>query len=123
MEIKDIANRLVELCKVGDWDTAQKELYHEDCVSIEPEGMPDNVVKGMAAIKKKGEIFASMIEETHGGVVSEPLVADDYFSVMMGYDVTFKDRGRVKDTEICVFKVNDGKIVSEQFFYVVPPMG
>ncbi len=123
MEIKDIANRLVELCKTGSWDEAQKELYHEDCVSIEPEGMPDNVIKGMAAIRKKGEMFASMVEETHGGDVSDPVIADDYFSIMMSFDVTFKDRGRVQESEICVFKVDSGKIVSEQFFYVVPPMG
>lgn len=122
MNTQEIANRLVELCKIGDWDKAQEELYHEDCVSIEPEGMPSNVVQGMAAIKKKGEMFAEMVEETHGGDVSEAIVADDYFSVMMGYDVTFKDRGRVKESEICVYKVADGKIVSEQFFYVVPPM-
>ncbi len=122
MNTQEIANRLVELCKTGAWDQAQNELFHEDCVSIEPEGMPDNVVKGLPAIVKKGEMWASMVEETHGGEVSDPLVAGDFFSIRMSFDVTFKDRGRVQDAEICVYETKDGKIVKEQFFYALPPM-
>ncbi len=36
MTTQEIANRLVELCQKGDFETAQKELFAEDAVSIEP---------------------------------------------------------------------------------------
>jgi len=35
----------------------------------------------------------------------------------MGFDVTFKEKGRTQMEEVCVFEVKDEKIVSEQFFY------
>jgi len=35
----------------------------------------------------------------------------------MGMDVTMKGMGRVKMEEVCVYKVKDGKVVSEQFFF------
>jgi hypothetical protein len=34
-------------------------------------------------------------------------------------DITFKGMGRVPMEEIALYKVADGKIVSEQFFYEV----
>ena len=38
MTTVEIANRLAELCKSGDFEGAQKELYADDAVSIEPHG-------------------------------------------------------------------------------------
>jgi hypothetical protein len=35
----------------------------------------------------------------------------------MGMEVTMKGAGRVDMHEICVYKVENGKIVKEQFFY------
>ena len=34
MTTKEIANRLAELCRNGDFETAQKELFSEDAVSF-----------------------------------------------------------------------------------------
>jgi hypothetical protein len=36
MNTKQIAERLVALCRKGEWETAQKELFADDAVSIEP---------------------------------------------------------------------------------------
>jgi len=58
-----------------------------------------------------------MVEEVHGGWVSEPIVAGNYISVAMGMDVTMKGQGRMNMDEIAVYEVKDGKIVKEQFFY------
>ncbi|HEY6899064.1 MAG TPA: SnoaL-like domain-containing protein, partial [Puia sp.] len=41
MTTQEIANRLVELCQKGDFETAQKELFADDCVSIEPYSSPE----------------------------------------------------------------------------------
>ena len=117
MSTQEIANRLVELCRKGDYETCYQELYSPDAVSIEPNdnfGPPRT--EGMDAIRKKGEAFNAMIEEMHGGSVGDPIVAGNYFSCTMMVDWTMKGMGRQKMEEICVYKVEDGKIVSEQFF-------
>ena len=74
-------------------------------------------VEGKEAIRKKGEMFNEMIEEMHGGYSREPQVAGNFFSVVMGMDVTMKGAGRMKMDEIAVYEVKDGKIVKEQFFF------
>lgn len=116
--IQQIANRLVELCRAGDYNTAYDELFHPEVKATEPETAPGpKVTVGIEALKKKGEFFNEMIEEMHGGFVSDPLVADNHFTVTMGFDATMKGRGRVKESEVVVYKVENGKIVSEQYFF------
>jgi hypothetical protein len=122
MDIKSIANRLVELCRAGKFEQAQEELYASDVVSIEPEGLPPGALgnaRGLPAIIEKGRQFRAAIEAVHGSSVSEPVVARNWFSVALMLDLTFKGRGRTKFEEICVFHVRDGKVVQEQFFYDV----
>jgi ketosteroid isomerase-like protein len=118
MTTQDIANRFNELAQTGQWDKVQEELYADDAVSIEPENSPGlKTVKGLEAIREKGQQFGQMVEEMHGGYSHEPQVAGSHFSVAMGMDVTMKGMGRVKMDEIAVYQVKDGKIVKEQFFY------
>ena len=38
MTTQDVANRLVDLCRQGEFNTALDELYAKDAVSIEMEG-------------------------------------------------------------------------------------
>jgi hypothetical protein len=118
MSTTEIANRLVELCRKGEFENAQKELFAEDAVSIEPHGTPDfqQETKGLDAIIEKGKKWSGMVEEYHGMNVSEPLAGENSFAVTMFMDVTMKQRGRMAMTELCVYNVKDGKIVSEQFF-------
>ena len=120
MNIEAIARRLVELCREGRYEEAQHELYAEDAVSIEPEGLPPGAlgnVKGLPAILEKGRQFSASVEAVHGGSVSEPVIAGNWFSVAMAMDVTMKGRGRMNMSEICVYHVRDGKIALEQFFF------
>lgn len=122
MNTKQVAERLVELCRQGQYERAQDELYAEDAVSIEMAGLPAEALgdaSGLEAIRAKGRRWADNIVEIHGGSVSDPVVAGDWFSVAMGIDATYKDRGRMPMEEICVYRVRDGKIVHEQFFYPV----
>jgi len=42
-------------------------------------------------------------------------VAGSSFACTMHMDVTMKGQGRMDMTELCVYQVKDGKIVSEQF--------
>jgi len=54
MTTGQIASRLAELCRQGQFEAAQKELYAENAVSIEPEAMPDfpKETKGLRAQKR-----------------------------------------------------------------------
>lgn len=118
MTTPDIAKRLVELCRKGDFETAQQELYAEDAVSIEPYATPafEKETKGKAAIQEKGEKWASMLEEMKSIEVSEPLIAGNIFACTIQMSVTMKQGGDMNMTELCVYKVKDGKIISEEFF-------
>ncbi|WEK36244.1 MAG: nuclear transport factor 2 family protein [Candidatus Pseudobacter hemicellulosilyticus] len=118
MTIHDIASRLAAYCRQGDYETAQKELFADNAVSIEPVAHPpfDKETHGLQAIMEKGRVFEDMIVEKHSFRVSEPLLAESSFAFLHGMDLTMKDRGRVDMEELCVYTVKDGKIISEQFF-------
>lgn len=117
MTTVDVANRLVELCRKGDFEAAQKELFADDAVSIEAHATPDfeKETKGLDAILEKGKKWGEMVEEAHGCEVSEPLLSPSSFAVTMKMDVTMKGGHRMDMTELCIYHVKDGKIVSEQF--------
>lgn len=118
MTIQEVASRMNELFKENKWQQVQDELYADDVVSIEPEGAPGlQTVQGKEALKEKAKQFQEMIEEMHGGWCSDILVGGEYLTCAMGMDVTMKGMGRVKMEEVCVYKVKDGKVVSEQFFF------
>lgn len=119
MMTSQIADRLVELCRKGEFEAAQTELFAEDAVSIEPEGAPMEMAEGLAAIQEKGRQFMASVEHMHGIVISEPVVAGNFFTVSMTLDVSFHGAGRTTMEELCVYEVDDGKVISEQFFYTV----
>ena len=118
MTTQEIANRLVELCRKGDFEKAQADLFADDAVSIEQEATPafDKETKGKAAIKEKGQKWNSMVEEMKGLTLSDPIIAANSFALTMRLNVVMKERGPMDMTELCVYKVKDGKIVSEEFF-------
>lgn len=118
MTTAEVAARYNELAKMGQWDKIQDELYADNAVSIEPANAQGlQTVEGLAAIKEKGKVFQSSVEEMHGGYSSDPVVAGTHFTVAMGMDVTMKGMGRMNMEEVVVCEVKDGKIVKEQFFY------
>jgi SnoaL-like protein len=118
MTTQEIADRLVQLCREGKWEEAQTELFSDDAESIEPPGSPGlQTVKGLDKIKKKGADFQDMVEATHGGSMSDPLVAGRYISAAIVLDATFKGQGRQTMEEIALYETKDGKIVKEEFFY------
>ncbi len=119
MTTQQIADRLTELCRKGDFEKAQKELFADDAVSIEPQATPgfEKETKGLNGILEKGNQFNSMMEEAHSVKVSDPVVAGNAIAFSLDMDVTMKGRGRSTMSEICVYEVKDGKIISEQFFW------
>ncbi|GMN10528.1 nuclear transport factor 2 family protein [Croceitalea sp. MTPC9] len=118
MNTNEIAQKLVDSCKKGDFETPYKELYSPKIVSIENDGTGEGGrAEGFEGVQKKGEWWQENFE-VHNTNVSEPLVADNWFSVRFEMDTTHKPSGhRSTMSEIAVYEVKDGKIVKEQFFY------
>jgi hypothetical protein len=117
MTTQQVASRLVELCRKGQIQQAQSELYGDSMVSIEPSGAPVEKAEGLQAVVEKGRNFAAMIEQHHSLTLTDPTVAGNHFSMGMTLDATMKGRGRTLLEEICLYKVDQGKIVFEEFFY------
>ena len=117
MSTQEVADRLVSLCREGKVIEAGEELYGDNIISHESEPSPNLLLQGKKDVRAKGDQFAGMIEAHHGGNISEPQVAGDYFSIAWTMDVTMKGQGRSMMNEIAVYKVQDGKIVEEWFHY------
>lgn len=118
MTTQEIAQRLAELCKQGEFEAAQKELFATDAVSIEPYATPEfeKETRGLDKIFEKGQKFMSMTETVHGVELSAPLIAGSSFALTLKMDMTMKGQDRMKMEELCVYEVKDGKIISEQFY-------
>jgi hypothetical protein len=118
MTTTELATRLVDMCRNGKVEEAKEELFAEDIISVEPkEGLLPKETKGLDAIRKKAELFISMVENFYGSIISDPLIAGDYFSVAWDTDIQMKGEPRKATSELCVYKTKNGKIISEQFFY------
>lgn len=117
MDTKEIANRLVGLCREGKYLDAIDELYDQNIVSVEPEYARTPLTNGFENVRKKSEEWAASIIEIHSTETSDPIIAGNFFSCVMKVDATMKEMGRFVMEEICVYEVRNGKIVFEQFFY------
>lgn len=118
MTTQDIANSVVKLCSAGKFREAL-ELYSPDIVSVEAGAPPgqSRESKGIAAVREKTDWWEKN-HEVHSGKVEGPLVAGSHFAVKYQFDVTFKpEKRRFTLEEIGIYKVADGKIVREEFFY------
>ncbi len=118
MKTNEIAGRLIGYCREAKWETAQRELFSKDAVSIEPYSTPafEKETKGLDAIVEKGHKFEAMLEKVYSLTVSEPLIATNSFVCSMAMDVKMKGQDRMQMSELCLYQVKDGKIISEQFF-------
>jgi hypothetical protein len=118
MTTKEIASRLKKLCQKGEFETAQKELFAKDAISIEPMASEafEKETHGLDAILAKGKKWNEMVAENHSMEISEPMIAGNTFALTMHMDITMKGQARTDMTELCVYHVKDGKIISEQFF-------
>ena len=119
MTTQEVANTLVKLCSEGKFHEATKALYSPDIVSMEAGAPPggSRETKGLDAVLAKGEWWTAN-HEVHSAKVEGPLVAGSHIAVVYKLDVTFKPQSkRFKMEEVAVYKVADGKIVYEEFFY------
>lgn len=119
MNTREVADELVRLCSEGKFQEASEKLYSPEIVSVEAGAPPgqSRESKGLDAVRAKGEWWVAN-HEVHSSKVEGPLVTGSHFAVVFKLDVTFKPQNkRFTMEEIGVYKVADGKIVREEFFY------
>lgn len=121
MTTHEVAVKLARLCSAGKFQEAMESLYSPEIVSMEAGAPPggSREAKGIAAVRAKGEWWVAN-HEIHSATVEGPLVAGSHFAVTFKMDITFKPQAkRFTMEEVAVYKVADGKIVYEEFFYAM----
>ena len=117
MNTEEIATKLVEFCRKGEWVKAINELYGKDIVSVEPramENMPAEM-RGIDQVRGKTEWWEKNME-VHSAKVGGPFVARDTFVVQFDVDVTDKaSKKRMQMSEAGIYTVKDGKVSREEF--------
>ncbi|NQZ77409.1 MAG: nuclear transport factor 2 family protein [Ekhidna sp.] len=123
MTTQQVADQLVKLCREGKFEECIQNLYSPNIVSIEPEGGPwEPKVQGFDSLRKKALQWREMVQEYHSNSISDPVVAENFFSIAMKSSVTLKGMDeRINMDEICLYQVEDGKVITEQFFYTPVP--
>jgi ketosteroid isomerase-like protein len=119
MTTQEVGDKLVKFCMEGKFAEAIEALYSPDIVSMEAGAPPggSRESKGLAAVMAKAEWWSAN-HEVHAATVEGPLVAGSHFAVTFKMDVTFKPtEKRFTMEEVAVYKVADGKVVYEEFFY------
>jgi len=118
MSTQEIAHNLVALCKAGKFGEAGEKYWADDVVSVEAMGdAPES--HGKAAARGKGEWWANN-HEVHDTKVEGPYVNGDAFTVRFVMDITDKTNGqRMTMDEIALYRLKDGKIAEERFFYAM----
>ncbi len=112
--ITEIAHRLTSLCSEQKFVEAYAELFSDHVESIDPI-YKNEPLKGLAHLMERERQFLSTAE-IHDVKVSEALFAGNYFTVIIAMDFTVKGQERKRMEEIGVYKVEYGKIISQQFF-------
>ena len=116
MTVREIAQDLVEHWRAGRFTEAGERYWADDVVSIEAMG-DEREARGKAAVKAKGDWWNGQ-HEVHAVKVEGPYVNGDAFAVR--FLMTFSNRHsgeRADMDEVALYRLEDGKIVEERFFF------
>ncbi|MEO6285765.1 MAG: SnoaL-like domain-containing protein [Dyadobacter sp.] len=118
MTTHEVAARFNELAQQEKWFEIQDEFFADDVKSLDPPNSPYfGYAEGKSAVRRKGEDFVKRITAAHKLFTSEPLVSGNHFAVGREKDLTVDGFGRIQISQIMLYEVKDGQIISEQFFY------
>ena len=117
MSTEEVAKKLVEYCRKGEWMKAIDDLYAKDIISVEAQAMENMPaeMRGIDQVRGKTEWWEKQME-VHSAKVTGPFVARDTFVVHFDVDVTEKaSKKRMQMSEVGVYTVKDGKVAREEF--------
>ena len=112
--VHEIATRLSSLCGELKFVDAYKELFSEHAESIDPiyQNIP---LKGLEKLIEREKAFLATAQ-IHEIKLSNPIFAGNYFSIIISMRATINGTEERLLEELCVYKVENGKIISQQFF-------
>jgi hypothetical protein len=115
VNIKQIANQLVEWCNAGKNFDVMRTMYTPDIVSVEADGQETT---GQQAVIEKSERWAAA-NIINGQVVRGPYFnGPNQFAATFKFEVVRKATGKAETLEeVAVYTVQGDKISREQFFY------
>ncbi len=117
MSTEEVAKKLVEYCRKGEWMKAIDDLYAKDIISVEAQAMENMPaeMRGIDQVRGKTEWWEKQME-VHSAKVTGPFVARDTFVVQFDVDVTDKaSKKRMQMSEVGIYTVKDGKVAREEF--------
>lgn len=114
----DVAAGFAALWQAGEFRAAGERYWATDVVSIEPHGLPegsDSVCRGIDAVRTRnlGWLATHGVEDLS---IDGPFVTGDHFALFADMLIAHAGR-RTPHSRIAVFKVRDGRIIEERFFY------
>jgi len=112
--VNEIAARLSSLCAQHKFVDAYTELFSEHAISIDP-NYKNIPLEGLHSLIERERQFLAA-NQINSVSISEPLFAGNHFTVAMAFDFTPAGGERKSLEELCVYKIENGKIVSQQFF-------
>jgi hypothetical protein len=114
--IHEIANGLKEMLSEQKFVEAYQLLFSEDAESIDPLNTSGQPLKGLTTLLNREKDFLSRITSIDKISLSEPVIAGNYFTMSLYMSFEVQGQGHMEVNELCVYKVKDGKIISQQFF-------
>lgn len=112
--VTSISENLIELLKKQAFIKAYEELFSQEAESIDPLHSASPSLKGLTSLIEREKDFL-MRAKINSVDVSEPIHAGAYFTFKLS--MNFSIEGKEHDlNELCIYKVSQGKITSQQFF-------
>jgi len=114
MEIKKYVEDLVRMISAGKLLEAFDKYYADNVSMQENETAPR---LGKEVNRKYEETFVNGIEKIHDSKILGVATGDNYATIESFMDLTHKDWGRSARAQVAVQHWENGKIVSEKFYY------
>jgi hypothetical protein len=116
MDVREVAADYAAMIAAGQMDEAAAKYWSEDVITRE--AMPGEMAEtvGKAAGQAKAQWWYAN-HEVHGFRSEGPFVNGDSFLILMEIDVTPKGGERMQMRELVGYRVADGKVVEERYYY------
>ncbi len=116
MDVRELAADYAALVAAGKMDEAADKHWAEDVVTVE--AMPGEMSRtaGKAEAQAKAQWWYDN-HEIHAFRSEGPFVNGDSFLIVMDIDVTPKGGERMQMREVVGYRVADGKVVEERYYY------
>lgn len=112
--VTSISENLIELLKKQEFIKAYEELFSQEAESIDPLYSASASLKGLTGLIEREKDFL-MRAKINKVDVSEPIHYGAYFTFKLSMNFSIEGNAHNLE-ELCVYKVSQGKIISQQFF-------